>query len=396
MNSNSFLKSNQQVLVLDASPTAVKAFVVDESGEAVASAFRALDSYTPMPDWVEQDPVGLIDAARDVLREAYERRTGDVIAMGLAADREGVLAWSRQDHQALYPIITWPDKRAHDQSRDMARTVANNALVRQKTGLAIDSSLAALKLRWLTNHAETLGNCMGTLDSWLLYNLANSRPFLTDRTIAAHTGLFNIQTLAWDSELFKLFGLHEDALPEVKPSFSDFGTLRADVVGDELPIRVVMGDQQASLYATGTGVGTIEVSYGTRMSAMKIVGSKLTFVDDTATTLAVGVNDERLCALEDTIGPAAARVQPVLGQPDKLQQVLEQLGVEVAASLQFMLTPEDKRIVIDGGVSQAEKLAEIQSRLLGGIEVVRAKSHEATAVGVAKLTFDRIAQSSLS
>lgn len=393
---NSSGSSKSEVLVLDVSPTAAKAFVVDASGDIVARAVQPLQSYTPMPGWVEQDPVAIVDAARTVLREAYQKRTGEIVGVGFAVDRETVVAWSRETGQALYPAISWPDKRTADQCRDMAHTEDNNALLRQKSGLVIDHNLPAPKLHWLTNHAETLGNCMGTLDSWLLYNLAEGRPFLTDRTVAAHTGLFNIQTLVWDEQLLSLFGLHEDVLPEVRASRGRFGTLAADVVGEALPIYAVVGDQQASLYAAGTTPGTVEVSYGTRMSALKIAGPKLTFVDDTLTTLVVGVDDERLYALEDTIGPAAARMQPVLDHAQGLDAVLRQLSVEVAASLQFMLEPQDKRIIIDGGVSQAEHLPEIQASLLEGVEIIRAKQPEATAVGVAKLTFEAATQHSLS
>jgi sugar (pentulose or hexulose) kinase len=132
------------------------------------------------------------------------------------------------------------------------------------------------------------------------------------------------------------------------------------------------------------------------MCAMKVVGDTFQLVDDAGTTLIAGPTDERLYALEDTIGPAASRVLPVISQPDVLRDVLQKLSVEVAASLQPMLTPTDRRIIIDGGISQAAQLPEIQSKVLGGIEVVRQNHFEATAMGVAKLTFDRNFQSSLS
>ena len=396
MSSSNSSKSEPQILVLDVSPTAAKAFVVNRAGDIVSGSHLPLTISVPSDGFVEQDPTEVLDAVGEVLREAYEHRTGDVVAMGIAVDRESAVAWSRETGKELHPIISWPDRRAYEQCRDIAHTESNQKLVRERSGLKIDYNLPAPKLHWLTNRTETLGSCMGTLDSWLLYNLAEGRPFLTDRTVAAHTGLFNIQTLGWDQDLLKLFGLHEDLLAEVRPSYSDFGALREDVIGKALPIHVMMGDQQASLYAAGVKPGTIEVSYGSRMCAMKVIGDTFQLIDDTNTTLIAGPTDERLYALEDTIGPAASRVLPVINQPDVLTDVLQKLSVEVAASLQPMLTPTDRRIIIDGGISQAAQLPEIQSKVLGGIEVTRQNHFEATAMGVAKLTFDRILQSSLS
>lgn len=389
MNFSNSSRSNAQVLVLDVGMTNAKAFVVDELETIIASARQPLTSFRPMPDWVEQDPVEILEAAQRVLREAYDGRSGKILAMGIANQRESALVWSPIDGRPLYPVISRQDRRTQDECHDINRIELNRQLVRSRTGLRIDPAFSATKMHWLTNRIESLGTYMGTIDSWLLYNLAEGSPYLTDRTNASRTLLFNIRDLGWDSDLLSLFGLHETLLPEVKPSFSNFGTLKKDVVGEELPIHVMIGDQQASMYAAGNTPSVIKVTYGAEMFVMKTL-THFELREDTLTALAVGRNDEPLYALEDAIGSVGSRITPLLDNPGKLRVELEKLAVEVAASLQIVLDQDDKRIIIDGGITNAVELPEIQAQVLSGIRVDRQSSPEGVALGVAKLLFDRM------
>jgi glycerol kinase len=393
MNSSSSSNPNtQQVLVLHVTSRRAKASVVDPAGDIVATVERPLTISEPSPGLAEQDPFEVIDAAKAVLREAYEAKTGIVVAVGLATERGSAIAWNPQDGQPLYPLICPQDVRTYEQCRDVAHTEAHRAIVRNHTGLSINPSFAAPKMHWLTNRTSTLGSAMGTLDSWLLYNLLEGKPHLTDRINAASTQLFNIKTLAWDEDLLKLWGLRGDLLPEPRPSFSDFGTLVADIVGEPLPVVAVTGDQQAGLYAAGT----TRVGYGDQLIAMKPLGNSFQITEGVLTTLALGPDDERYYTLEDPIGPAAARVAAVHDQPDQLSAVLQQISVEVAASLQLMLTPQDKQVVMDGELSERDELLQTQQKLLPEVELSRHKYSDSVTAGVAKLTFDRMAQRLLS
>lgn len=76
--------------------------------------------------------------------------------------------------------------------------------------------------------------------------------------------LFNIHTLQWDKELLKLFGIPESMLPEVKPSCGLFGYTDKSVLGGEVPICGVAGDQQAALFGQlCVDVGDLKNTYGT-------------------------------------------------------------------------------------------------------------------------------------
>lgn len=195
-SSSSSNPSAQQVLVLLVADGLARASVVDSSGNVVVIAERPFRTVEPTPGWAEQDPSEIVEAAEAALREAYEARTGSVIAVGLATERGSATAWNPHDGQPLYPLINCRDSRTYEHCRDLSHTEAHRAIVRERTGLSINPSFAAPKMHWLTNRVNTMGAAMGTLDSWLMYNLLEGRPHLTDRTNAASTQLFNIKTLS--------------------------------------------------------------------------------------------------------------------------------------------------------------------------------------------------------
>ncbi|MBR7161052.1 MAG: glycerol kinase, partial [Clostridia bacterium] len=84
----------------------------------------------------------------------------------------------------------------------------------------------------------------------------------TDLTNASRTMLFNIHTREWDEELLSLFRIPRSMLPDVKMSADDYGTV--SLLGEEIPICGVAGDQQAALFGqTCFKEGDAKNTYGT-------------------------------------------------------------------------------------------------------------------------------------
>ena len=142
-------------------------------------------------------------------------------------------------------------------------------MIREKTGLPIDAYFSASKLAWILDHtegaraaAENGELLFGTIDSFLIWKLTGGKVHATDLTNASRTMLFNIHTREWDEELLTLFGIPREMLPEVKMSADDYGTL--SLLGAEIPIRGVAGDQQAALFGQACfEVGDSKNTYGT-------------------------------------------------------------------------------------------------------------------------------------
>ena len=59
---------------------------------------------------------------------------------------------------------------------------------------------------------------VGTVDTWLIWNLTSRKSHVTDVTNASRTMLMNLKTLQWDDELCDFFKINKSILPEVNSS----------------------------------------------------------------------------------------------------------------------------------------------------------------------------------
>ncbi|KKW12800.1 MAG: Glycerol kinase [Parcubacteria group bacterium GW2011_GWA2_49_9] len=213
-------------LVLDVGTTGVKAFVFDSREKVLARAAESLQKSFPQKEWVEQDPFTLLAVSKKVLQTALGESGKTAEAMsgfGIANQRETTILWDRATGEPIYPAIVWEDKRTKAACEQLVRE--HGKMILEKTGLQVDSYFSASKIKWILDsvsgartRAEKGELCFGTVDTWLLWNLAGNHPHVTDVTNASRTLLFNIHTKEWDEELLSLFSIPRALLPEVRPS----------------------------------------------------------------------------------------------------------------------------------------------------------------------------------
>ena len=123
--------------------------------------------------------------------------------------------------------------------------------------------------------------------------------------------LFNINNNTWDKEILKKLNISKSILPDVKNSADDFGITNKKIVGYEIPISAVLGDQQAA--AVGQSCfkkGSIKSTYGTGAFVIMNTGSKKIFSKNKLlTTICYRLNGKNTFALEGSIFIAGAGVQ---------------------------------------------------------------------------------------
>jgi glycerol kinase len=102
------------------------------------------------------------------------------------------------------------------------------------------------------------------MDTWLVWNLTGGKVHATDYTNASRTMLYNINDLCWDDELLEQMEIPKCLLPEVKSSSGFFGVTDSRLLGREIPITGVAGDQQAALFGQACfDKGMVKNTYGT-------------------------------------------------------------------------------------------------------------------------------------
>ncbi|MCX7961453.1 MAG: glycerol kinase GlpK [Burkholderiales bacterium] len=261
------------LLALDQGTTSSRAIVFDETGAPVARAQREFRQHYPEPGWVEHDPEDLWRTVRECAREALRLsglKASDLLACGIANQRETTLLWDRQSGEPLARAIVWQDRRTAAMC-DELKAIGAESLVRERTGLVLDPYFSATKLAWLLDHlpgararAERGELAFGTVDTWLVWKLSGTRTHVTDVSNASRTLLFNIHSGDWDPELLQLFDVPRAILPDVYPSSHAFGMLAPAVLGEAVPITGIAGDQQAALFGQGCHrAGMAKNTYGT-------------------------------------------------------------------------------------------------------------------------------------
>ncbi|MBI4372983.1 MAG: glycerol kinase GlpK [Candidatus Omnitrophica bacterium] len=445
--------SKQYILSIDQGTTGSRAIIYNAKGAPKASAYQEFNQYYPKPGWVEHDPLEILSSVQAVIGRALNaaRISGKQIqAIGITNQRETAVLWERSSGRPIGRAIVWQDRRTDALCRALKRK-GLEPLIRKKTGLLLDPYFSGTKLRWrfdaepaLKKRAQRNEVCFGTIDSWLLYHLTGKSVHATDFTNASRTLLFDLKRKQWDSKLCKLFHVPKSILPQAKPSNSSFGVSQNfKPLPDGIPIRAMMGDQQAALFGQSCyAAGDSKNTYGTGCFLLLNVGSHFTLSRaGLLTTIACNEKGNPVYALEGSIFIAGAAIQWLrdglqiiddaaesetiakrtpdagdvvvipaltgLGAPywradvrgaifgitrGTTQQMiikatLDSIAFQVTEIFNLMVQESGVRIralKVDGGASQNRYLMQFQANLLN-VPVLKTPLSESTAWGAAKL-----------
>jgi len=304
------------VIAIDAGTTGVRSRAIFVDGSETTAAYREFGQIYPQPGWVEHDVEEIWDVARSTLTDVVGRAgVESVAAIGITNQRETVVAWNRRTGRPYGTGIVWQDRRTADRCEAL-REGGHLPLVRDTTGLVLDPYFSASKFEWLLANRDIPIDddlALGTIDSWLIWNLTGGEVHATDVTNASRTMLLDIRTLEWSTELCALFGIPMAALPTVRPSSGRFG-LTAETSGcpGGIPISGVAGDQQAALFGQACFTpGMAKNTYGTGSFVLLNVGPVCPApTEGMLTTVAWQLSDGTVAyALEGAIFVTGAAVQ---------------------------------------------------------------------------------------
>ena len=284
----------------------------------MSTATRELKQIYPKPGLIEHDPEEIWSATVDVCRQALAR-AGDeaVVAIGITNQRETTVIWERATGRPIHNAIVWQDRRTADMCARL-KDEGWEELIAGHTGLVIDPYFSGTKIAWLLDNvpgARTRARAgelaFGTIDSFLLWRLTGGQVHATDATNASRTLLYNIHTGGWDDELLALLDIPRCLLPDVRDNASDFGTADRDILGIELPIAGMAGDQHAATVGQACfSPGMVKSTYGTGCFAVLNTGSTaVRSKHRLLTTIAYQLGGETTYALEGSIFVAGAAVQ---------------------------------------------------------------------------------------
>jgi len=310
--------SKKYIVSLDQGTTSSRALLVDEQGKIQGMVQQEFKQIFPKSGWVEHDAKEILSSQLGVLDQLLKEqkvKASDIKAIGITNQRETTVVWDKHTGEPVYNAIVWQDKRTADICEHLKREGLTEH-VKKTTGLVIDSYFSATKVKWILDNvsgarakAENGDLLMGTIDTWLVWNMTNKAKHVTDYTNASRTMIYDIVNLKWDKRLLKELEIPEGMLPEVHPSAYHFGDYELD--GVKIPIAGIAGDQQAALFGQGCfEKGMAKNTYGTGCFMLMNTGQEPQFSKNgLLTTIAYGLDGKVYYALEGSVFIAGAAIQ---------------------------------------------------------------------------------------
>ncbi|MFM7127350.1 MAG: glycerol kinase GlpK [Actinomycetota bacterium] len=443
-------RTDDFVVAIDAGTTGVRCRAVHLDGRPGHSAYREFTQHFPQPGWVEHDATEIWAAVVETFAEVVAR-SGLPAAIGITNQRETVVAWDRATGRPLGRAIVWQDRRTANVCEQLG---GHLDLIRRTTGLVLDPYFSGTKMGWLLRRMDESGTkrpaslALGTVDSWILWNLTGGQVFATDPSNASRTMLFDLRTGIWSEAMSDLLGVPLATLPDIRPSSGLFGHTACSQLPTGVPITGIAGDQQAALFGQACfEPGMAKNTYGTGSFILMNVGSTCPEpVDGLLTTAAwsltgpdgvvtmtyaleasIFVTGAAVQWLRDGLGiiSSSAEVEPLartvddsggvvvvpaftgLGSPwwdpyargtilgitrgttaaHLARATIESMALQTRDALEAMQRSSGQTIAdlrVDGGASVMDLLLRIQADQLG-ITVRRPRDRETTSLGAAYL-----------
>jgi glycerol kinase len=308
---------------IDQGTTSTRFIVFDKAGHIVCATQLEHEQIYPQPGWVEHDAEQIWRRSQAVIAEAMQQRAlrpKDLAAIGITNQRETTVVWNRKNGEPVHNALVWQDTRVSEEVSRFSESGGQDRF-RAKTGLPLATYFSGLKLRWILENvpnarqqAEAGELLFGNIDTFLVWKLTGGPQgglHVTDVTNASRTQLMNLETLAWDKDLLKAFGVPPQILPQIRSSSEVYGLSQVAAIRD-VPIGGILGDQQAALVGqTCFQAGEAKNTYGTGCFLLMNTGNKLVHSrHGLLTTVAYKLGSQPAAyALEGSVAITGALVQ---------------------------------------------------------------------------------------
>lgn len=278
------INENKYIIAIDQSTSATKVMLFNSRGELANRVTKPHRQYYPYPGFVEHDPAEIYNNTVAGLLELIQIskvRPERILCLAITNQRETSMIWDQQSGKPIANAAVWQCQRGAPDCEKL-KEQGYSEIIRKKTGLIIDSYFSASKLKWIINNttgakerAKRGDLLLGTMDTWLLWNLTEGKVHSTDYSNACRTMLLNIHTLKWDEELINLFDLHHSMFPSIRFSDEVFGNVTDPRLKslNGLPVAGLIGDSHGALFGQHCFTpGMTKATYGTGSSIMMNIG----------------------------------------------------------------------------------------------------------------------------
>lgn len=373
------------IIGIDQSTQGTKAVLFDQNGNIVVKTVKNHQQLISSEGWISHDLNEIYTNVILLIQEILKRSKIDssqIVGVGLTNQRETAAAWSKLTGMPLDDAIVWQCSRASELCHEIEQQ-GYGGIVREKTGMTLSPYFTASKFSWYLKNSKRVQQakkdhdlCLGTIDSWLLYQLTKGKSFKTELSNASRTQLLNIDQQEWDQELCNIFDIPIHSLPEIVDSDAQFGYTDFDgLLKKSVPICSILGDSQSALFGQRClEAGDIKSTYGTGSSIMMNLGEHAARSEHgLMTSIAWKIKGKVNYVLEGNINYSGAVVNWL---KDDLQLITEADETEKLVNQAF---PNDKTYLVPAFTGlgapywndKATALIIGMTRMTGKAEIVR-------------------------
>lgn len=304
--------SKDHIIAIDQSTSGTKGLLVNNNGQIIDKLTMNHRQIYPQSGWVEHDPMEIYENVRNILNQLMNESAislEQLAVLSICNQRETIVVWDKETGEPVYNAIVWQCRRSTDICQKWVEE-GHDSRVKAKTGLTLDPYFSASKVKWILENVKGAKEkarqgklLLGTIDSWLIWNLTKGKVHATDVTNASRTLFYNIYTNEWDNELLEAFGIPKSMLPVVKHSDANFGEVKdSKIIISDLPISGVIGDSQGALLAQQcVEKGMAKATFGTGTSILVNTEEPLEGKNGLVTSISCGMNGHVNYALEGII-----------------------------------------------------------------------------------------------
>ncbi|MDY3830477.1 MAG: glycerol kinase GlpK [Erysipelotrichaceae bacterium] len=306
------------ILAIDQGTTSSRAMIIDENLNIISSFQQEVANTFPHPGWVLMDGYEIWVSVEYVCIKAVEKariNIQDIAAIGITNQRETTIVWDKKTGLPVYDALVWQSRQSAGICEEISKK-GYGPLIKETTGLTVDPYFSASKIRWILDNIEDgderakKGELLfGTVDSWLVYKLTKGKVHVTDVTNASRTMLMNLKTLDWDDKMLQIFNVDRSMLPKICDSSQIYGY--TDLLGVQIPICSICGDQQSALFGQMCfEKGQCKNTYGTGCFLLFNAGNEPIYSKyDLITSVGWKIKDEVVYVLEGSVFVAGAAIQ---------------------------------------------------------------------------------------
>lgn len=308
------------ILSIDQGTTSSRAVLFDSFGGIAGMGQKEFQQIYPQPGYVEHDAVQILQTTLFAMRQAVAEAgvtASDIAAVSITNQRETTVAWDAVTGIPVCNAVVWQCRRTAPECERL-KAAGMEDYIRDTTGLIIDPYFAGTKMKWILENVPAARELakkdrlrFGTIDTWLVYSLTDGASYVTDVSNASRTMLFDIHRLCWDDTMLKELGVPRSALPRVAESGEIVGMCSSEILGEEIPIAGMAGDQHAALFGQCCfEKGMAKNTYGTGCFVLMNTGDQpVRSENGLLTTIAWKIGGKTAYALEGSAFNAGSAIQ---------------------------------------------------------------------------------------